>query len=489
MGWYGHPIDDAYLSTNIERIEVIRGPASMLYGSNAMGGVINIITHSSQQNGLEGNASVSYGSYDAQQYGMHLGYQENDWNVLGSFTHEHTDGSRPWSEYTANSGYLKTSYQLTEQYRVSLDGSFTQFNTFDPGQITLPETNNWINVQRGYIGASVENDFGASKGGISFVYNLGHNEFDPVYNAGWISNDHQIIATAYQTLNMFTGNTINAGIDVQQNGGNASNTFGNYGKHSIEDYAGYISMQQIFFDRLLANAGIRYAYNTYFGDIAIPQAGITYKLSEETNVRASIGRGYRAPQIFEIYQLTPRDGTLQPENLWNYEIGVSHQFSNCASIDVAGYVIDAQNTIFDNWPHQSWNTGGFHRDGVECSAQLLPFDCFTINANYSFTDKPDVARGIMPKHKAYLGGEYRCHILTFLLSAQYVNTIYGTDQTDYMLKQLPDYTNMEIRVAAQVAEKISLSIGSRNILNESYQTIYGYPMPGRTYNIGLKAGI
>jgi len=177
MGWYGHPIDDAYLSTNIERIEVIRGPASMLYGSNAMGGVINIITHSSQQNGLEGNASVSYGSYDAQQYGMHLGYQENDWNVLGSFTHEHTDGSRPWSEYTANSGYLKTSYQLSEQYRVALDGSYTQFNTFDPGQTTKLDTNNWIHVQRGYIGASVENDFGASKGGISFVYNLGTMNF------------------------------------------------------------------------------------------------------------------------------------------------------------------------------------------------------------------------------------------------------------------------------------------------------------------------
>jgi iron complex outermembrane receptor protein len=490
MGWYGHPIDDAYLSTNIERIEVIRGPASMLYGSNAMGGVINIITHSSQQNGLEGNASVSYGSYDAQQYGMHLGYQENDWNVLGSFTHEHTDGSRPWSEYTANSGYLKTSYQLSEQYRVALDGSYTQFNTFDPGQTTKLDTNNWIHVQRGYIGASVENDFGASKGGISFVYNLGHNEFSPIdQNFNWISNDHQIIATAYQTLNMFTCNTINAGIDVQQNGGNASNTLRNFGKHSIEDYAGYVSVQQIFFDRLLANAGIRYSYNTYFGDIAIPQAGITYKLTEETNLRASVTRGYRAPQIFEIYQLTPRDGTLQPENLWNYEIGVSHQFGNCASIDVAGYVIDAQNTIFDNWPLQSWNTGGFHRDGVECSAQLLPFDCFTINANYSFTDKPDVARGIMPKHKAYIGGEYRYNILTFLLSAQYVNTIYGTDQTDYMLKQLSDYTNMEIRVAAQVAEKISLSIGSRNILNESYQTIYGYPMPGRTYNIGIKAGI
>ena len=242
-------------------------------------------------------------------------------------------------------------------------------------------------------------------------------------------------------------------------------------------------------NRLLANAGIRYTYNTYFGDIAVPQAGITYKLTEETNIRASVGRGYRAPQIFEIYQLTPRDGTLQPENLWNYEIGISHVFSHYASIDIAGYLIDAQNTIVDSWYRmKSWNTGGFHRDGVECSAQFLPFDNFTINANYSFTDKPDVAQAV-PKHKAYLGGEYRWNVLTFLLSAQYVNTIYGTDETDYTLKRLPDYTNMEIRVAAQVTEKISLSIGSRNVLNESYQTIYGYPMPGRTVNVGMRASL
>ena len=107
MGWYGHPIDDSYLATNIERVEVIRGPASMLYGSNAMGGVINIITHASQQDGTSGDASISYGSFDAEQYGAHIGYQESGWNILGSFTHEHTDGSRPWSEYTANSGYLK----------------------------------------------------------------------------------------------------------------------------------------------------------------------------------------------------------------------------------------------------------------------------------------------------------------------------------------------------------------------------------------------
>ncbi len=107
MGWYGHPLDDSYLSANVDHVEVIRGPASMLYGSNAMGGVINIITHGTQKDGISGNASILYGSDDAQRYGLQLGYQEKQWNMLGSFTHEHTDGDRPWSEYTANSGYLE----------------------------------------------------------------------------------------------------------------------------------------------------------------------------------------------------------------------------------------------------------------------------------------------------------------------------------------------------------------------------------------------
>jgi iron complex outermembrane receptor protein len=66
MGMMGHPLADSYLSANAERIEVIRGPASVLYGSNAMGGVVNIVTHSTQKPGVSGNVSLSYGSYNSQ---------------------------------------------------------------------------------------------------------------------------------------------------------------------------------------------------------------------------------------------------------------------------------------------------------------------------------------------------------------------------------------------------------------------------------------
>jgi outer membrane cobalamin receptor len=339
----------------------------------------------------------------------------------------------------------------------------------------------------------IENDFGVSKGGVRFAYNFGHHELDSVYNYGWISDDHLTAVNLFQSFSLLANNTVTVGVDVQQNGGNGSNMFGDLGNHSIEDYAGYVSVQQLFVEHLLANAGVRFVHNSYFGDIVVPQAGLTYTVTEGTNLRASIARGYRAPQIFEIYQLTSTTGTLEPEKLWNYEIGFSHLFGQVASIDVAGFIIDAENTIAANWnayPMSSYNTGGFHRSGVEVSAQILPFDDARVNASYSYNDKPDVAQSV-PKHKAYFGGEYRWQFITVSVGVQYINTIYGLDQAlrPPTLKQLSNYTNGEAHIAAQVYKNVTVSLGTQNLFNQSYQTIYGYPMPGRTYSVGVQAGI
>ena len=228
-------------------------------------------------------------------------------------------------------------------------------------------------------------------------------------------------------------------------------------------------------------------HNSYFGDLIVPQAGVTYKLDDETNARASVARGYRAPQIFELYQLSSLSGTLQPEKLWNYEIGFSHLFAQVASIDVAGFIIDADNTINDAWyMMKAFNTGGFHRSGVEVSAQVFPFEDVKFNASYTYNDKPDVSQSV-PKHKAYLGGEYRWQFVTISAGVQYVNTLYGWDSNFYTLKKLSDYTNGEARIAAQVYKNVTVSFGSQNLFNQSYQTIYGYPMPGRTYSVGVQA--
>ncbi len=95
MGLYGHPLSDSYLSEDAARVEVIRGPGSMLYGTNAMGGVINIITKRAEQNGIELTGGASYGSFDTQEYNGGLGYNDGKFNILVSGDHDQTDGTRP----------------------------------------------------------------------------------------------------------------------------------------------------------------------------------------------------------------------------------------------------------------------------------------------------------------------------------------------------------------------------------------------------------
>jgi outer membrane receptor protein involved in Fe transport len=207
-------------------------------------------------------------------------------------------------------------------------------------------------------------------------------------------------------------------------------------------------------------------------------------LDQETSFRASIGEGYRAPQVFELFQLSPVDSKLNPEELWNYEVGASHTFGQTAVADIAGFIIDVKNTIIDQWySMHSFNSGGSHYGGVEGSVQWFITNGLKANANYSLTGNAEQTVSV-PKHKAYIGAEYRWGIFTASLSAQYIRSIYGLNNTD-SIEKLPDYTNVEAKIGAQITDKFSLLLSVRNLLNQSYQTIYGYPMPGRTANINM----
>ena len=92
MGIMGHPLPDAYISSDAEKIEIIRGPASILYGSNAMGGVINIITRKQKKDGLTGNARIMYGSFNTQKYMANGRFKKNKFNIFASVNHDRTDG-------------------------------------------------------------------------------------------------------------------------------------------------------------------------------------------------------------------------------------------------------------------------------------------------------------------------------------------------------------------------------------------------------------
>jgi iron complex outermembrane receptor protein len=92
MGLFGHPLSDSYVASDAQRVEVIRGSASVLYGSNAMGGVINIITKEQQSDGFQSNADMMLGSYNTQKYMISGGYKLKKCSIFASVNHDQTDG-------------------------------------------------------------------------------------------------------------------------------------------------------------------------------------------------------------------------------------------------------------------------------------------------------------------------------------------------------------------------------------------------------------
>lgn len=113
MGLMGHPIADAYQSMLTEKVEVLRGPASVLYGSNAMGGVINIVTRKQQDEGVRTNMQVGYGSYNTLQTEFSNRVKKGRFSSIITGSYNRTDGHRPDMEFEQYGGYAKLGYDFS----------------------------------------------------------------------------------------------------------------------------------------------------------------------------------------------------------------------------------------------------------------------------------------------------------------------------------------------------------------------------------------
>ena len=104
-GLFGHSLPDTYVASDVEKVEVIRGPGSLIYGSNAMGGVVNIITRRHTQQGRRTQARIMYGSFNTQKYMINNGYNIGKFSSFVSVNHDRTDGHRPDSKFHITNGF------------------------------------------------------------------------------------------------------------------------------------------------------------------------------------------------------------------------------------------------------------------------------------------------------------------------------------------------------------------------------------------------
>lgn len=510
MGLMGHPIADAYQSLLAERVEVLRGPASMLYGSNAMGGVINIVTRQMQKDGVRTNLDMGYGSYNTLQSEVTNRLRKRRFSSVVSGSYNRTDGHRPDMGFEQYGGYGKVNYAISQVWNVRADVNVTHFNASQPGAVTNPMLDADQRITRGMTSFAVENISDRTSGALSLFYNWGRHRINDGYTADpddtnspkpyrFHSRDYMTGVSWYQSARLFNGNRVTAGMDYYRFGGEAWNRYvegERRGERSDiadvvqHEVAGYVDIRQHIGHRLTLDAGVRIDHHSHVGTEWIPQAGLSLHLPHAIELKASASKGFRYPTIREMYMFPPKNPDLRPERMWNYEIAFTQQL--CGGRFTYGlnlFYIDGENLIVavprEGTTPLNTNTGKIDNTGVEAQAAYRINTAWSIDANYSFLhmENPVLAA---PEHKLHAGINFTKGRWSLSTGVQYVAGLYtsvlangrGTETTE-------DFVLWNVRGQFRAARRLTLWARGENLLAERYQIHAGYPMPRATAMVGV----
>ena len=504
-GIFGHPIADAYQSFLAERVEVLRGPASVLYGSNAMGGVINIVTRKMQGDGVKTNVRAGYGSYNTLETELTNRIRKGRFSSVVSGSYNRTDGHRPDMGFEQYGGYAKLGYEMTDNWNVWGDVNVTYFNASYPGPAGAPLVDGDQRITRGMTALAVENHYEKTSGAVSFFYNWGHHWINDGYtpSAGegpkderFLSNDNMMGVSLYQSTRLFRGNRTTLGFDWFRYGGHAWNEYVSGEKNGTtsdlvdkreDELAGYVDFRQDIGAWLTFNAGLRADHHSRIGLEWVPQTGLAFHLPHAMELKVSASKGFRYPILREMYMFPPQNPDLQPESMWSYELAFSQRLMDGRlTYGVNLFYIDGKNLIvtLPN-PHGSGmlnqNSGRIENSGVELQGAYRINRYWSVDGNYSYLHmkNPVIAA---PEHKLYVGANLSCGRWNVSSGVQYIAGLYTAVGGD---ESKEDFVLWNLSASFRISQWLDIWVRGENLLAQRYEINAGYPMPRATVMAGV----
>lgn len=500
-GVFGHSLPDTYVANGVEKVEVVKGPSSLLYGSNAMGGSVNIVTSRRRTDGYYGRARASFGSFSTQKFDLSTGFRKGKFGGTAAAQLDRSNGYRSRSEFWEANEFLQVQYSPDRHWDTGANVDMTQTRSEYPGTTQTPLFDMWTRMFRGTASVYAKNQYGFGEGGIQAFINWGRHKIDDGHEAGeapndylFNSSDYNMGFTVYETLHFWEGSDISAGIDFLHWGGRAWNS--DKADPSAEtpiarkcenEIAGYVMMQQGFWrDLLSVNAGVRLQHGSAYGNVWVPQAGFILRPMAGSQLKFSFSKGFRAPNMRELYMFPPRNPDLKPEYLLNYEVELRQKFlGGRLDAGVALFFINARDMIqlvMVDGRRRNMNTGAFRNKGFEIDASFRIDRHWLLTAGYSYLHT--TSRNLLgaPKNKLNASVTYTPGALELTLDSSSVWSL---------LTGAPDgktqsYSLLNLRAAYTFASKITPFVKVDNITNKHYEIVYGCPMPGTTVMGGVE---
>ncbi len=492
-GIYSHHVADFYETEYVDRVEVLRGPGSVLYGSNAMGGVINVITKNADRNGVHTTLTSQYGSYNTWRSSLVNTVRLGNFSSLVSLGYDRTDGLEDNFDFKQGSLYAKLGYDFSQLWKLRVDYSLMNFVGNDPvyPKLSNPESTDIYhqNITRGEASLSLSNYYERTNGCVRIYYSYGNHYIDDPKH--FHSLDDRFGVLAYQNVRPWKDASVTLGFDydtytgkIPVSGGNAhtEGSISTISRKSITEYSPYITFSQdLFGGALILNTGLRMANSDRFGTQWIPQGGFVIHPAEGWTVKASWAEGYRNPSFREMYLYRSANPELDPERMMNYEVTVGKTFSRYFSMDVTGYYSKGDNLI-QTVDMKNENAGRFINKGIEVSASSRPIDKLNLRASYSYLHTSLDNLTAAPRNQYFWGlGWQVLPKLKMDAELKGIGGLYVSNQTEHQ-----KYVLLNMKITYMAFRALELFVTLNNITNTDYMINRGYTMPGFNGMGGLK---
>lgn len=472
QGMFGHPLPDFYSLSDAGTISVTEGPSSVLYGTNALGGVVEIRSREPIAN-REAHLTSSLGSFWTGQHRLYAGLRGDATTASLTGSISHTNGDRPRSAFRAQDIGLGLSHKLSDLWSTSLDGNYSHFTVEDPGPVAAPLATAYASLGRGGFTAALHNAHTITNGYVRVFSSWGRN----FVSDGFRSTDRLSGVRIFQNVQLPARVSVDGGFEFIDYGGAARNISGfSFGSHSLRDTAGFARLHYSPMNRLRLSTGARVHHDSVFGNIVVPEASAAFTINPRATFALSASRGFRNPTIRELYLFPAPNPNLEPETLWNYQASLHIRPTDAVSATATVFYADVTDAIITvgRFPAlQVLNAGEAINKGGELSVRVKPFSALALSTGYAYLHSDNLAP-LVPRHRATAAADLDLRRAMLNVTAQAVGRRFADPRRT---AELAGYTLVGSKVTVPVTDRVSVFFGVDNVLNQRYEVVSGYPMP------------
>jgi len=486
---------------NIERVEVMHGPGSSLYGSSAMGGVVNIITKNPPKEGMKTELYSSFGTARTYTERMLNGAKIANFSYIASGQYQSSQGFRDNSELNAKDCNLKLEYALNNQNNLTLNSGFYKSKVGTPGPASSPDLDDKQNTLNRFFDLNW-NFQPDEQTGISARTYQNYDRLEFVENSpDYTKNIHTTVVRGLDlqvNRELMDNYQIVGGFNYVKNLNDSTSS----AKHHYDVRSGYLENRFDLFDKKVnLNLSARVDDYSNFGTEFNPGLSILYKVTEEVKLHGSVNRSYRAPTFNDLYWPFNDYGpsykekgnpNLSPEKGVTEEIGIDARINKYLTSGLTYYHSDYKQLI--QWSKdetnlwQPMNVSSAIIDGLEFENKIFVTDSLHLDVGYTFLiardDETHKYLVYQPKNKVDCSLKYEgLNGLICELKGQFTDKRFVDAANNEKVKK---FFVFGFSVSKKFRNGLTCFGSIDNLFNHKYQVIQDFPMPGTSVNGGLK---